>query len=212
MLVKPTFGRLFFSPDDGDGGGGGNPATTNTTPAPETQPQTGEKPKVEFSAEQQAVIDALIGTARKEGRTAAEQAAADAKAKADADAALAEQVKQGKFEEAETEYKRQLGELTTDRDDLAEKVAAYETLIGTQVDAAKAALPAEALTGYPEDADPLTRMTWLAERETLIKALGVKANSDGVTKLPKTPAPNGKPDGASAEQRKQWDAQFAHSF
>lgn len=191
MLTKPLYGTMFFSPDDGDGVGGS--ATTNTTPAPETQPQTGEKPKVEFTAEQQAVIDALIGTARKEGRTAAEQAAADAKAKADADAALAEQVKQGKFEEAETEYKRQLGELTTERDGLKEKVTAYETLIAAQVDAAKAALPAEALTGYPEDADPLVRMTWLTERETLIKALGVKANGETPPRLPKTPAPNGEP-------------------
>lgn len=207
MLTKPLYGTMFFSPDDGDGVGGS--ATTNTTPAPETQPQTGEKPKVEFTAEQQAVIDALIGTARKEGRTAAEQAAADAKAKADADAALAEQVKQGKFEEAETEYKRQLGELTTDRDGLKEKVTAYETLIAAQVDAAKAALPAEALTGYPADADPLVRMTWLTEREMLIKALGVKANSDGVSRLPKTPAPNGEPSKVTKEQQAAIDRQYA---
>lgn len=213
MLVKPVFGRLFFSPDDGSGGGGGGaggqPTPTTAPPAdPATPPTTGEPAKVTFTPEQQAAIDALIGTARKEGKAAAEKAANDAKAAADAERARNEAEAKGEFETVKTSLVKERDDAIGERDGLKAKVESYEKLAAARVEEAKKALPAEALEDFPADADPLAQLEWLTAREKLIASLGIKPNGEATPKLPKTPgASEGKP-GPTKEQEAELRRQY----
>lgn len=208
MLRTPAYGRIFFEADTGNSAG--NEATTDaaTTPSPTaTPPTTGATDAVTFTDAQQKELDRLIGKARQEGRTAAEQAAAAAETQRQADAARQADIAKGDFEKVKTDLETERDTAKTERDGLAQKVTAYEALTTTRVAALKAELPAEAVEDFPADGDPLDQLTWLEGRKALVEKLA-PASGDTKPRVPATPPANGKPNGLTKEQQEAVNRQY----
>lgn len=198
MLRKPLYCSLLFGPDKGDNPPAPNPApapTPNpeTPPAPGTPPNQGEKPDVSMT---QAEFDAKMAAARRDGKAAADQAIADAKAKADADALLADQEAKGKYEDAKKSYESTIADKDARIAELESKVAKAEESAAKRVETLKAELPDEAMGGFPADAEATVQEAWLVERADLVSKLAPAAGQPQYPRVPPTPPPGGpvKPD------------------
>ena len=167
--------------------------TEPTTPAnPATPPSTEVPAKVTFTPEQQAAIDALIGSARKEGKAAAERAAQEAKDAADAARTRADQEAKGQYEAAKQALEGERDTAKRERDELAQRVEKYEGIAKKQVEALKGDLPGEATEDFPADADPVTQLEWLESRKALIAKLAPATQGTGHPRVPPTPQPQGR--------------------
>lgn len=187
MLRKPFYGRLFFTPETGDGGGGNPPAggsaTTSTTATPPKTEETGE---VTFTEAQQREVNRLVGKARTEGRTAAEQAAQAASDAAAAEAQRTADANKGNYEAAKASLEAERDGFKTERDTLAGKVSQYEALAAKQVAALKGDLPAEALEDFPAEGEPVEQWAWLEARAALVAKLA-PAGQGQHPRVPATP-------------------------
>ncbi len=204
MLRKPDYGRLFFyETPAGTEAGSGNPPAATTPPATThptaTPPSTEGSGPVTFTAEQQAAINKLIGDARKEGRTSAEQAAADAETARQAEATRQADIAKGDFEKVKTDLESERDGFKTERDTLAGKVERYEALTKSRVDAIKGELPAEATEDFPAEADAIDQLEWLDGRQKLLAKLAPATQQNGHPRVPATPPPNApsKPEARS---------------
>lgn len=208
MLRKPGYGRILFEADSG--ASGGNAGTPDASSAV-TPPSSGESDAVTFTEAQQKEINRLIGNARKEGRTAAEQAAAQVESDRQADAAREAAEAKGEFE---TVKQSLIGERDTAKAELVtatEQVTAYAAIVAEQVETLKQALPAELLADYPQDGTPLAQLQWLKDRQQVYEvaktAAGVAPN---VTRLAQTPqGQSAKPGDVTKEQQAAFDRQYA---
>ncbi len=169
------------------------PESTTTDPkaTTETPPKQEEKAPVTFTAEQQSVLDKLIGDARKDGKTIAERAATDAKAQADADRLRVEQEAKGEFDKVKQSLIEERDAVKTDKNEMAAKVASYEKLALKRVEAVKAGIPAEALDDFPDDADALEQLTWLEGRAALLAKLIPAGAATNGARVPATPQSQG---------------------
>jgi hypothetical protein len=195
MLRKPAYGRIFFEADSGNTAG--NTATTDattTTSTTATPPSTGESDAVTFTDAQQKEINRLIGKARSEGKTVAEQAAAQAEQDRQAEAARQAEIEKGNFEGVKASLEQERDGFKSERDTLAGKVDRYEALTKTRVDAIKGELPAEAVEDFPAEADAIDQLEWLDGRQKLLAKLApAVANGSGHPRVPATPAAQGQP-------------------
>lgn len=131
----------------------------STTADPATPPKTEVPATVTFTDAQQAEINRLIGKARAEGRSAAEQAAKDAQAAADA-AAKQQQL------EAAGEYETAKATLTSERDALKGENEALSAYFATQYAAAVKDLPEFIVAFAPaEDASFAEKSAWLVKAQ-----------------------------------------------
>lgn len=166
---------FYFAPDKGNGGDPPPPADPPSDP-PVTPPPVTTPPgsgKVEFSAEQQAYLDKLIGDARKQGREKAEADAKAEAAKAKADAEQAALKEQAEWQKLAEQHEAKVAELEPQIEALAAQTEAYSTVIAELLEAdieelgdkAKAAI--EALPGEP---DTLAQLQWLKANWGLFKS------------------------------------------
>jgi hypothetical protein len=161
-LVLNTDGTSADDAGDNEGDGGRTDGNTDAdqSHANAGGQQGGEAGAVTFTPEQQAYLDRLIGTARKEGRTAAE---ADAKRKADEAAAEAA----GEWEKLATDRLAEIDRLNAeiarrDQDALRARVAA------------KHKLPADLAARLVGDDEEALE----ADAKTLAKLVAVRPSAD----------------------------------
>lgn len=172
-----------------------NPAPVATPPG--TTPAPGEKgdpPAVTFTPEQQKVIDGLLGMARKEGKSTAEQAAADLAEKQRIQKETDEQVALGQFTEARAKIEGERDTAVTKLTDAETKLNTLITAIKPDVDAQWAALPEEVTELFTGEADDVIgKRAFMSTHKKLITALAGKAEeSKNKFRTGKVPIPNGK--------------------
>lgn len=169
-----------------------NPTANPDDAQPGVQGDQGFKPmtEAEQSAWKDSVRKSIVADVRKQMQD--EQDERDAKAKKDAEDKAA--IERGEAQKVIDEQARTLITLTTERDELAAKLAAVEERAAKRVETLKSALPEEAVEDFPSDIDALTQEAWLEERQALVSKL-VPA---GTTKPGNGPNPKagepGKPD------------------
>ena len=208
---------LFFEEDDGK-----NPPASNPDPKPVDPPAKKESsdPDPEtpapFTKAQQAIIDSLVGTARKEGRESAEQAANAAK-QADEDKKAQEALEaKGEYDKAKTGYETTIeglrGEIKA-KDDL---IGRYEELAKGRVEAVgkELELPAEWMEGFPKDGAPIDQLAWYEERAKLWNSAKPATDENGKSKVrtpstPVIPENSTKPDAEEIKRRKELAARQA---
>jgi len=130
---------------------------------------------MEFTSEQQTIVNKLVGDARTKAREKAdaEYAAEAAKKKEAADAAA--MVAKQEWEKLAQKHEARVKEL----EPLAEQVKAYEALVGEMLTSRVKALgdsAKKALAGLPAGMTSIERLAWLNSNEELFQAAG----SDGV--------------------------------
>lgn len=186
MLRTPAYGRIFFEADSGASGGN---AAGATSPGAGTPPSTEDAGVVTFTEAQQKEINRLIGNARKEGRTAAEQAAADAETARQAEAARQAAEAKGEFETVKQSLTKERDDANAANASLKASLDAANAVVVEQVEAVKKSLPAELLTGYPADGTPLEQLAWLKDRKQVfdVAVAASGAGAANVTRLPATP-------------------------
>lgn len=169
-----------------------NDATTDQTTTDATTgtpPEQGDTQKVTFTPEQQAEINKLIGSARREGKQSAAEEAAEAKRKADEEAERERQIKAGEFDTVRQS-------LEAERDAALTKAAQFDALVETirpEVDAQWAALPGEVTELYEGDADDvLAKRAHMARCKKLIDKLAAQQETKKqAAGFGRTPTPNG---------------------
>lgn len=186
MLRKPEYGRILFESDSGNAGGNAGTSGASGTGTP---PSSGESEAVTFTEAQQKEINRLIGQARKEGRTAAEQAAQDAETARLAVQAITDQEAKGQYETAKQALTTERDGYKAELDATKASLDAANVVIAAQVAVMKGDLPAELLGGYPETGSPLDQLAWLKDRQSVFDAAKAVAGAAGanVTRLPQTP-------------------------
>jgi len=176
FLIKSfLFRNLILWASDSDNGGGGTdpaipPAVTGGEP-PVTPPAKTEA--ITFNQEQQAYLDKLIGTARKDGREAAKKDfdAQQQKAKEEAEAARLKE--QNEWQKLAEQHEAKANELVPQVETLTAKVAAYEAVIVELLEARIKALgdgSKTAVANLPGSPDSLAKLQWLNANEALFKA------------------------------------------
>lgn len=170
-----------------------NDATNDQKPTtdanPVTPPHKEESQKVTFSDEQQKEIDRLIGAARRDGRKAAEDDAAEVKRKADEAADQQRKIEAGKFDEVRQS-------LETERDQALAKASQFDALVEAikpEIDAQWAALPDEVTALYEgDDTDVLARQAHIAKTRKLVEKLTEQNEQKRqAASFGRTPTPNG---------------------
>jgi len=156
---------------------------------PVTPPKQEEPQKVTFTDEQQKEIDRLIGAARRDGRKAAEDDAAEVKRKTDEAAEQQRKIEAGKFDEV-----RQT--LESERDQALAKAAHLDALIEAlrpEIDEQWKGLPAEVTELYEgADDDVLAKRAHIARTRKLIdKLTGTTDQKRQAASFGRTPTPNG---------------------
>jgi hypothetical protein len=201
MLRTPFYGRLLFlTTPAGTEAGGGNPVTPLAPPAsganPATPPKTEAPAPVTFTAEQQAEINRIVGQARQEGRTAAEQAAAQAETDRQAEAARQADIDKGNFEAAKTSLEGERDGFKAERDTLKTERDALAGYFDGQFAAALKDLPESIVAFAPaEDASFADKKAWL------VKATEQAAKLGGESKPGNGPNPKpGEKPNATVEQ------------
>jgi hypothetical protein len=200
MLTKPYFARVFFDPDDDAGAGAGktddkskqseakSDGKSDTTV---TSPPDEGSPKFTLT---QAELDARMAAARKEGKSAAEKAAADAQTAAQAERERKEAEERGEFHKVRESLESERDTAKSEADSLKSRVEQYEQLMQRQLASRKAELklPEEIMKRFPADADVLTQLEWLEEKAADIAIIRAEQGgpANGIIH-PKTPLPNG---------------------
>lgn len=142
-----------------------------------TPPQQEETPKVQFTAEQQAEINKMIGNARREGKQSAEAEATAAKAAAEAEAERDRQVKAGEFEAVRASLESERDTAASERDAVKSQLEALTTAIKPGVEAEWNELPEEVVELYAgEDDDVLAKQAHIARHRKLIDRLTEQAS------------------------------------
>jgi len=192
---------VYLAPDKGAGGSpppADPPSNPPETPPPATTPgaTSPESGKVEFTAEQQAHLDKLIGDARKQGR---EKAETDAKAEAEKAKTEAEQAslkEQAEWQKLAEQHEAKVAELEPQVAELAAQTEAYSAVIAELLEADVEELGDEAKTAIealPGEQDALAQLQWLKANRGLFKSEeALRGSPPGARKKSKDPA-NVKP-------------------
>ena len=165
-------------------------ATTDTTP---NSGAKGDSSEIVFTPEQQELINKRIASARREGRTAAESEAAEAKRKADEATANQKLIEAGEFDKVRQSLESERDAATTERDSLKSRLETALTLIGATVDQEWKAAPEAVTKLYKgEDTDVLAKRQHLADHVDIIAALiGKQDERKQAAGFGRTPKPNG---------------------
>ncbi len=148
-------------------------------------PEGGDKGGVKFTPEQQKLIDELIGTARKEGRSSASRELEDKQKK---DSEVAEQKRleeQKEWEKLANDRKASVEKLEADNKTLTETNERYATAIKSKLESERKGLP-EHIVALLDKLDPVDQLEWLA-------ANGETARKGTAPAGPGTPARSNKP-------------------
>lgn len=188
------YGRMFFTPDgDGAGGAGGQGGDGGGGGKPPADPLDGLTPEARAAVQKQ--VDAAAAAARKEAeKSALAKFEADQQAKQQAEKEERERqeaIKRGEFDQVKTDLEQRIAAASGERDQLTTRLTAYETALTPMIDSLKGELPAEALKGYPEEADAVARLAWLQERKELVATLRPAGDGTPAPRVPATPRPNG---------------------
>lgn len=185
--------RMEPMSEESDKGGGGESETT---------PETPEKPKVEFTPEQEAEIARRLRAARKDGendgKTAAQRAADERKRQEDEERDRQAAIARGEFDSVKQGYETKITEATSAKDSLQrERDDAMEELTSVLAERIKALddlKDDELSAAFPRDAAPLEQLKWFRSPLTKIamsrvaEAANVEAARTG-PKHPLTPTP-----------------------
>lgn len=155
--------------------------------------EKGESIEITFTPEQQKLIDKRIGEARRDGRKAAEDAAAEAKRKAEADADVARQIAAGEFDTARQAIEAERDKAIADRDAANAKLEAVVSSLETSVKEAWKTLPPEIAELYDGAADDIVAMqAHISKHAKLLERLtGQQEQARKVAGFGQTPQPNG---------------------
>lgn len=217
------YGRLFFSPDgDGGAGGGGNGGAGDGKPGGDGKSGDDANPggkqgddQIAFTPEQQKHIAKLVGDARKEGKSKAEQDAISKKEEDRIAAELKLEEEKGNFAAVKTALETDRDKHKTEAETTAQQLAdAEEQLASVVVDKLKALEETgdkDLVAAFPKDAKPLEQLKWLNDPRTKAAIKAATENkkvldANGRPRTPITPKPNGtgKPDDSDrARQRAQ---------
>lgn len=183
---------FYFAADKGSGGGTpplDPPSDPPATPPPDTTPRAvpPESGKVEFTTEQQAYLDKLIGDARKQGRDKAQADFEKEAEKAKSEAEKESLKEQAKWQELAEQHEAKVAELEPQVETLTAQVEAYEIVITEMLNTQVGALGDEAksaVENLPGEPNALSKLKWLTSNEGLF-------------------APDGKPPGTPVPGRKK---------
>lgn len=146
---------------------------------------------LQFSPEQQAYLDSLIGKARSEGRKSAQKELEEKQKQAQAEAEAQRLKDQQEWQKlAETHEARAKG-LEPQITALSERVTAYETLVTEILDSRIKALGDAAKTAVaalPGEPDALAKLKWLTANEGLFKSNPLGPGNKTEPKQPTRPA------------------------
>lgn len=165
---------LDKSADGGEGAGKGKEEKTDdSTGEEETLGDAGDKKKkdITFTAEQQILVDRLVGDARKKER---EKAKSEAAAEADREKKKADEEALAKNQEWKTLADTRAEELTTltkERDDLLEvqkQAEKYKTTLNTMLAETKKSLPKH-LIELLDKMDPVEALEYIAKNAKELK-------------------------------------------
>lgn len=166
------------------------PKPENTAGEAKSAPEGGDKGKekkqVEFSEEQQAYINKLVGDARKEGRDKAAREAEDARRTAEDEAEQKRLEEQKEFEKLANDRKAKLDALEAQVKTLAEQNEKYISAIKAKLETERKGLP-DHITALLDKLDPVDQLEWLAgNAEAAKKPSG--AQSPGTPTRPRKPS------------------------
>lgn len=208
MLVPSLLlDRRFFAPEGEGGGGSGNAgggdgANANPGGNGGGGANAGDgKPKVEFSAEQQAELNRLLAAEKRTAR-AAGRAEAEAERTAAEDAARQERERneaaaRGEFDRVRGELEAERDRVKGERDDVQGRLDKAMAVIGPQVEAAWKDLPAEVAGMYDgADDDVLAKAAFVEKTKALAARLAGGPTNKG---NPPGPNPAGPIGGGGAE-------------
>jgi len=138
----------------------------------------GGEQKIEFSAEQQKVIDALVGEARKKARKQAEDEARTDREAADKKAKEEAAVEAGEFEGIAQVREQERDAARKEAASLQAKVDQLQAAIDNAIATEWKALPSEVLDAYiGDDEDALGKLAFLPKGKALAAKLEEKAES-----------------------------------
>lgn len=157
------------------------------------------KKAIEFSPEQQAYLDKLIGDARKEGRDKAAREAEDARRTAEDEAEQKRLEEQKEFEKLANDRKAKLDALEAQVKTLAEQNEKYVSAIKAKLEAERKGLP-DHIMALLDKLDPVDQLEWLAgNAEAAKKPSG--AQSPGTPTRPRKPSEPPDPGKLEKQER-----------
>lgn len=146
-----------------------------------------EKKQVEFTEEQQAYVNKLIGDARKEGRDRAAREAEEARKTSEDEAEQKRLEEQKEFEKLANDRKAKLDALEAQVKTLAGQNEKYVSAIKAKLDAERKGLP-EHITALLDRLDPADQLEWLAANGEAAKKPTGGSTTPGTPTRPRKPS------------------------